>query len=443
MTRAARGEASADPWATRASLWMQGDTDRAQFPLLRGEVKAETAIIGGGITGLSAAWHLAGAGRSVVLLEAGQLASGSSGRNAAGWLPNYLDRTPDDIVSILGVERGDALNRMMVDSAPLLMRMTEKFGLAADVRRTGIAIASGVGRGAAAFATLQQSWMRYGARIEALGAASMAELSGTERFRCGLLFRDAGTIQPAALVNELGLAAARLGAVIHSGSPALAISAQGAGWRVRTGAGAVTAENILIATDGTAGAGLWPGLEKTYCCLPFAVIASAPAPGMVERLLPAGIPIADSNKANPFWTMASADRRIVASMLPPRREATTPAAVARPYERKLRRLYGDLPPLEWTHFWLGNVAISAERFPRALRLAQGVHAVGGYSGQGIAPGLAAGREYAAYVVAERREAASRLPFLDPRPVALRRLMPWLVRHVAAPLARVTDRSYLH
>ncbi|HXH82394.1 MAG TPA: FAD-dependent oxidoreductase, partial [Candidatus Tectomicrobia bacterium] len=52
--------------------------------------EAEIAVVGGGIAGASAAWHLAQHGRRVTLLERGEIASGASGVNAGqidsiGW----------------------------------------------------------------------------------------------------------------------------------------------------------------------------------------------------------------------------------------------------------------------------------------------------------------------------------------------------------------------
>jgi sarcosine oxidase subunit beta len=47
-------------------------------------LEAEVAIVGGGIAGASAAYHLAAHGRRVVLLERGEIASGASGVNMGG-----------------------------------------------------------------------------------------------------------------------------------------------------------------------------------------------------------------------------------------------------------------------------------------------------------------------------------------------------------------------
>ena len=53
-------------------------------------IETEILVVGGGIAGASAAYHLAGHGHRVALLERGEIASGASGVNAGaidsiGW----------------------------------------------------------------------------------------------------------------------------------------------------------------------------------------------------------------------------------------------------------------------------------------------------------------------------------------------------------------------
>ena len=56
-------------------------------PALEGEVRADVCVVGGGITGCSAALELAERGYAVVLLEAGQVGHGASGRSGGQILP--------------------------------------------------------------------------------------------------------------------------------------------------------------------------------------------------------------------------------------------------------------------------------------------------------------------------------------------------------------------
>ncbi|MGR4893470.1 NAD(P)/FAD-dependent oxidoreductase [Sphingopyxis sp. LARHCG72] len=398
--------------------------------------------MGAGYAGLSSALHLATLGYEVAVMESGRPGGGASGRNAAGWIPAYLDRTPDDVEALLGETAGRALNMMIAEGARLVPSLIEAHGIAADMKRSGILVASGAPKEAAAMRALAASWNARGGHVDFVDHAEVRRISGSCRFSQGLLYRDAGTLNPFAYATGLAEAACVAGVTIYCGQPAIGIDRDGERWRVRAPRGELIASHVLIATEGyAANATLWPALERCCYHVPMAMIASEPAPEVAARMMPAGIPVSDTNKSNPFWSMTDADGRIVASLLPPRRYSMSAAEVARSYEAKLRRLYGDVPALRWSHFWIGTVAISAERIPRLLSLAPGVHAIGGFSGQGIGAATAAGREYARLIDGRGDPAACRLPILDPRALPMRRAIPFLVRHVAAPLTRLTDRSY--
>src|SRR3712207_9052870 len=64
------------------SWWLDeaGGVERPAPPLA-GDVVADVAVVGGGYTGMWAAWHLAAEGASVALLEADLCGHGPSGRN--------------------------------------------------------------------------------------------------------------------------------------------------------------------------------------------------------------------------------------------------------------------------------------------------------------------------------------------------------------------------
>ncbi|MFX8082908.1 FAD-dependent oxidoreductase, partial [Acinetobacter baumannii] len=64
-------------------------TRRVAAPALSGDITADAVVIGGGYLGLTTALRLAERGRDVVLLEAGRVGGGASGRNGGFVLPGF------------------------------------------------------------------------------------------------------------------------------------------------------------------------------------------------------------------------------------------------------------------------------------------------------------------------------------------------------------------
>src|SRR5512145_1746031 len=82
------------------SVWVaESEAPRPRPPLL-GRITADVAIVGGGFTGVSTAWHLSRRrpDLGVVLLEAGVLGQGASGRNGGqvlNWVNGVTPQTPE------------------------------------------------------------------------------------------------------------------------------------------------------------------------------------------------------------------------------------------------------------------------------------------------------------------------------------------------------------
>ena len=64
------------------SLWID-TTPSTNYPALSGDVDADVAIVGAGITGITAAWLLSKAGQSVVLVDKGRIAMSETGHTTA------------------------------------------------------------------------------------------------------------------------------------------------------------------------------------------------------------------------------------------------------------------------------------------------------------------------------------------------------------------------
>ncbi|OSC57691.1 FAD-dependent oxidoreductase [Streptomyces sp. Alain-F2R5] len=67
----------------KGSYWLQTAPGGAPRPALAEDLDVDVAVIGAGVAGISTAWELARAGRSVAVLEAGRVAAGVTGHTSA------------------------------------------------------------------------------------------------------------------------------------------------------------------------------------------------------------------------------------------------------------------------------------------------------------------------------------------------------------------------
>ncbi|HRA66718.1 MAG TPA: FAD-binding oxidoreductase [Caldilinea sp.] len=231
------------------ALWVDKTPGYRPRPPLQGVTQADVAIIGGGFTGASTAYHLSRRfpAQRIVLLEAATLANGASGRNGGmmlNWVNGYDDAAPE-----LAARIYQTTGAGIEDICALI----ERHKLPVDYRRDGtVTIYTDPARAEAAHATVEAQ-NSIGIPTRFLASADLRKHLAVEH-GCGAIF-DPGTgqINGAQLVRGLAPVLEAQGVQIYEGSPVLKVH-EGRTITLTTPQGEVQAKAIVLATNGYTGA---------------------------------------------------------------------------------------------------------------------------------------------------------------------------------------------
>jgi glycine/D-amino acid oxidase-like deaminating enzyme len=398
-------------------LWAITAPSAPATPPLVGETAANVVIIGAGFTGLSAALHVAEAGRSACVLEAEEIGFGASGRNV-GLVNAGLWIKPDDVPVVLDEPFGERLLAQLSDAPSLVFDLIERFGIACEAKRTGT-LHCAVGRkGFADIADRASQWRRRGADVALLDQNQASTLIGSTAYAGALLDRRAGTIQPLAYARGLARAALGLGAAIYTRSPVIACEDLGSGWRVTTTQGSVTAPWVIVATDAYS-SGFWSGVKREQVMFPYFNLATRPiAPEILQTILPERQGAWDTRTILSSFRLDARGRLVFGSVGALRGPGKRIHADWG--QRALRRIFPQLGKVAFDHAWYGMIGMTDDAAPHFHRHARNIVSIGGYSGRGIAPGTTFGRDLAWLACGKIDADALALPLAAVRDAPFRR-----------------------
>jgi sarcosine oxidase subunit beta len=236
--------------------------------------RAEVVVVGGGAIGTSIAFHLAEAGVDVLLLERGELGSGSTGRGAGGVRALFSDE--------LNV-------RMGMRDLDAWRAFGERPGWEVDLRQVGylflLARPADV-RGFERAVALQNDLGLPSRMLGPEEARRLSPLAAVEGVLAAALCPRAGLVTPAAAVEGYAAAARRHGARIRTGCALTGVEQDGGGIRhVRCEAGAVETGTLICAAGAWAAeVGAMVGVDLPVTPERRRIAFTRPLAGLPERI---------------------------------------------------------------------------------------------------------------------------------------------------------------
>jgi glycine/D-amino acid oxidase-like deaminating enzyme len=382
---------------------------------LKGEVRADVAVVGCGYTGLSAALSLAQAGAKVAALEAVEIGFGGAGRNV-GLVNAGMWLQPRDIVKALGADYGERILSLLGGAPAEVWKTIEAYAIACEPEPRGT-LHCAVGRaGLAEIEERAQQWGERGAPVRMLSAQETAARIGADVYAGSLLDLRAGTIQPLAYARGLAGAAIAAGAQVFTGSPVRSAERTGKAWTVATDGGTVAADWILVATDAYGGAP-WPQGRREQVRLPYFNFATSALGADLQRsILPGREGCWDTKTILSSFRFDRGGRLVFGSVGALR---GTGLAVHRAWAtRALARMFPRIGRIEFEAQWYGMIGMTDNALPRFHRLAPNVVTICGYNGRGIGPGTVFGRVLADHILGKLSEKDLPLPVTEPDAPAL-------------------------
>lgn len=386
-------------------LWRQTATPAPSTVRLETETTADVVVVGAGFTGLSAALHLSEKGARAVVVEAGEIGEGASGRNV-GLVNAGLWVMPSDLLETMKAPFGERLLRQLADAPDLVFSLIDRYKISCEAMRYGTLHCAVGEKGWREIEQRAREWAARAAPVELLDASEAQKRLGTGMYRGALLDRRAGTIQPLSYARGLAAAAISNGVKIYTQSCVRNhVDVDGA-WRLETEHGAVVASSVIVATD-VYSVGPWSKLKSEQVRLPYFNLATSPlAPAMRSSILPEGQGAWDTRKILSSFRMDEAGRIVFGGVGALRGLGE---GVHRDWARReLRRLFPQLGNIDFEHEWFGWIGMTNDALPRLHRHARNCYSISGYNGRGIGPGTTFGRDLAMLALNE----------VEPRELAL-------------------------
>jgi glycine/D-amino acid oxidase-like deaminating enzyme len=386
---------SADTQMKWSSYWLDtapitGDYSENPLP-----DEVDVAIVGGGLTGLSAAIHVAKKGASVALLEKEQFGWGASGRNG-GMCTTGASIGFTTLISRYGVETATRLYRAYDDAIDLVEQLIKDESIDCHFARTGkLSLAAKPEHFARFEATHAALAQHLGHETILLPASDVGSEIGSEFYFGGLIDPKGAGMHVGKFSRGLVPVARRLGVGLHEKAAVLGLhKIAGAKHEVITSRGTIRAAQVLLATDGYTDGSVPEFRRRIIPVGSFIVVTEPLDQGVVDRLMPHRRMASDTRNLLYYFRVTPDNRMLFGgraqwALSNPKSDRKS----AQILQKGMVDVFPELKDARVSYAWGGQVGLTLDRIPHAGER-DGVYYSLGYCGHGTQMATYMGKQMA-------------------------------------------------
>ncbi len=333
-----------------------------------------------GLAGLSCAYELAKAGKSVIVLEAQAVGWGASGRNGGFVGPGYA-RGYASLAASIGEKPARALFDLSIEGMGFVSDAIRDLDITSAKPVHGKISAVRYDSGDTLKRNQERLAREHGYNVEFMPTEAVRALLRSKKYHQALHDPQSFHIHPLNYARALAAGIEKLGGRIYEGSQVVSTKLDTAQKRLATAGGHVTCQHVVFAAGGYTD-GLVPRLRMSQLPIATYVLTTEVAPELIGSVIRTRCAISDNRRAGDYYRLVEDGQRLLWGG-----RITTQTAEPRDLAALLRKTmistYPELAPLKVEMAWSGLMSYARHLMPQIGMLGPGIWHCLGFGGHGL------------------------------------------------------------
>ena len=340
-------------------------TRRPIRPPLRGDLKCDVLVVGGGAAGLAAAARLLGTGKRVVLIEA-NICGGSSTGKSAGFLTPDSELELSQLVRRFGPQGAKDLWDVPTRGIERMLELIKAGGIECDLQKQD-SLFLGKGRGGVKAVRDEDSSRRgLGYDSQVYQEGELKSVIGGEGYTAAVRYRDTFGVDGLRYAQGVKGVLIDGGVDLYESTRALALSDH----TVKTHMGSVTADQIIFCAD-KLGQDLSPYSWNVYHEQTFLSITEPLGPAEQSSMFPSDpFQCWDSDLVYSYYRLTGSKRLLLGGgslMTTYARNDSTTSGVIDHVISGFRRAFPQLKSVRFIQYWMGRIDMTRDLLPTVVK----------------------------------------------------------------------------